>query len=405
MLLNVLKWTSVLVVAFALSDDPFRPAVSHYHQVLDGSGPPARGVAESESKTASSRSSLEALVEGRFAALGLRVPETDPAMRLAAARLASVFRLSDHEEVVSGNSDLIRFILFLHGITDSFTFPVIAHLDHVRQADGLLATLISADLAKLGLNRYAVVWDPETSNLALLFSKRLVRLSPFPIAADPGTAHLLWGSMEPGVSAPSLYMATPGGSTIQSQPKVSGELFWSQVYLPEEPGEYMLEILVQEDGAQVASLFPVYVGTTPPVRPVTRLYAELPADASESQLETRMMELVNQERTSRSIPKLKWDPILARTARAHSNVMASNKRLSHVSEAPVPSQIRGFQENISLSTSLSSAHSNLMGSPSHRRNVLSRDHTRAGIGIVKVPMPNGRYLLYVTQRFAGKGGM
>jgi len=387
MLLNVVKWASVVVVAFALSDDPFRPAVSHYHQVLDRNGSTAGGEAGLESNPAGRRGDLERLLESRFAALGLRVPETDPAMHLAAARLASVFRLSDHAEVVSGNSDLIRFILFLHGITDSFTFPVIAHLDHVREAGELLATL-------------AIAWDHDTRNLAVLFSKRLVRLSPFPITAEPGTAHLLWGSLEPGVSAPSLFMATPGGSTIQSQPKTSGDLFWSQVYLPDEPGEYILEILVQEDGAQVASLFPVYVGVTPPERPVTRLFAELPADASPLQLEQRMMEYLNQERTSRDIPVLKWDPVLARTARQHSASMASQQRMSHVSTAPVPTQIRGFQENISLSTSLSSAHSNLMGSPSHRRNVLSRDHTRVGVGVVKVPMANGKHLLYVTQRFA-----
>lgn len=389
---------SMLLATYAVVDCPYVPVVSHYNEQITASPrqPPRRA------QETRSMQILERHVKERFASLSDKEPlETDPAMRMTAEMLAGIFRLDDDETSLAGASDVVRFVLFLHGVTDSLCFPVMAHVERNEEVLDVLDGIVDSRLLSMGLNRFGLAWDAKTGTLAAVFSKRLVRLSPFPTKARPGTSHLLWGSLNRGSSDPVVFMSTPDGSTVQMQPRVSGDIFWSQVYFPEESGEYVLEILVEEDGPQVAALFPVYVGVEAPGRPVTRLYPDAAPGASEDELAAGLLRLVNWEREQRSLPKLKWDPVLASGAREHSKAMAAARRMTHekLSDKEVGG---GFRENISMSTSLSTAHANLMGSPSHRRNILSRDVTHVGIGVVRSEWMEGGELLYLTQRFIRK---
>ena len=120
-----------------------------------------------------------------------------------------------------------------------------------------------------------------------------------------------------------------------------------------------------------------------------------------------MLRLVNQERTSRGLSALVPDPDLTELARKKSADMAANNYFAHVSptygsvismvrDAKIPYRVVG--ENLAKARSVYEAHFGLMGSPSHRANLLYPAYTHLGLGIV----PNGSSGILVTQIFVGR---
>ena len=60
------------------------------------------------------------------------------------------------------------------------------------------------------------------------------------------------------------------------------------------------------------------------------------------------------------------------------------------------------RENLALDQDLISAHLSLMASPGHRSNLLARDVTRIGIGLVRQQSPGGPPLWIITEIFTRK---
>jgi len=121
-------------------------------------------------------------------------------------------------------------------------------------------------------------------------------------------------------------------------------------------------------------------------------------------LETEMLQLVNQERVQRGLSALKADPELTEVARAHSRDMFARGYFAHftpegkspferMDQAHVQYITAG--ENLALAHSLSIAHNGLMNSPGHRANILNPAFGRVGIGI----LDGGFYGLMVSQEF------
>lgn len=120
-------------------------------------------------------------------------------------------------------------------------------------------------------------------------------------------------------------------------------------------------------------------------------------------LEKRMFELVNRDRVMKGLPALRYDSGLAAVARAHSQDMVTRGYFAHHSSRTGDHADRiqraGISwsrcgENLALDQSVESAQKHLMESPGHRANILSRDYTHIGIGIVR---SGGR--IYATQNF------
>ena len=121
-------------------------------------------------------------------------------------------------------------------------------------------------------------------------------------------------------------------------------------------------------------------------------------------LETKMLELVNEERAKQGLKPLAADPELAVVARAHSKDMFARGYFSHVTpEGKTPSdRIREAHvrflvagENLALGQTLAICHQGLMNSPGHRANILEPSYGRLGIGI----LDGGIYGLMITQNF------
>jgi len=122
------------------------------------------------------------------------------------------------------------------------------------------------------------------------------------------------------------------------------------------------------------------------------------------ELEQQMLDLINQERTSRGLKPLTLDPELTPVARAHSADMFARGYFSHytpegedpfarMKDADV--RFRTAGENLALAPTLQLAHTGLMNSPGHRANILNPNFGRVGIGI----MSGGRRGIMVSQEF------
>ncbi|WP_051569052.1 CAP domain-containing protein [Alkaliphilus transvaalensis] len=118
--------------------------------------------------------------------------------------------------------------------------------------------------------------------------------------------------------------------------------------------------------------------------------------------EIQMVQMVNEERTKAGLRTLEIDVDLSYVARVKSKDMSDNNYFSHQSPtygSPFDMMrsfgisYRSAAENIARTQSLQSAHTGLMNSEGHRKNILNPNFTHIGIGI-----HNG----YYTQMFISK---
>lgn len=121
--------------------------------------------------------------------------------------------------------------------------------------------------------------------------------------------------------------------------------------------------------------------------------------------EAEMLELVNQERSSRGLKILVVDPTIVPVARAQSFDMFRRSYFSHInpdgktpfermSAGKVEYMLAG--ENLAYAPTVEIAHKGLMNSPGHRENILRPEFGRIGIGVVD----GGIYGKMFTQNFA-----
>jgi len=115
------------------------------------------------------------------------------------------------------------------------------------------------------------------------------------------------------------------------------------------------------------------------------------ASAFDDAAEQQLLQLINQERSQRNLPTLKFDPELRRAARAHAEIMVQHGQLSHqfsgeqdlqqrLAAAGVHSDREG--ENVGYDQSAGGAHQGFMHSPPHRANILNADYDAIGVAAI-----------------------
>jgi uncharacterized protein YkwD len=121
--------------------------------------------------------------------------------------------------------------------------------------------------------------------------------------------------------------------------------------------------------------------------------------------EKRMLTLVNEERAKVGAPALVIDPSIVPVARKHSQDMWQRSYFAHIN----PDGLSPFDrmksggvefssagENLALARTVERAHTGLMNSPGHKRNILDPNFHRVGIGVID----GGIYGKMFTQDFA-----
>lgn len=109
--------------------------------------------------------------------------------------------------------------------------------------------------------------------------------------------------------------------------------------------------------------------------------------------------LVNRERDSHGLRRLKWDSRIRPITRSHTRRMAERNKLYHnpnlAREARnIPWRVIG--ENVGVGMTVRSLHRAFMNSSAHRHNVLNGRYRRVSISVVK-----GQGRTWMTFVFAG----
>ncbi len=120
--------------------------------------------------------------------------------------------------------------------------------------------------------------------------------------------------------------------------------------------------------------------------------------------EERMLELINEERRQAGLPALVMSPLAREVAQQHSNEMFRYGYLSHTNkEGKSPAErlreagisFTSASENVAFAPSVDSAFNALLDNTNQRRNILSDQFRRIGIGIYD----GGLWGIMVTQDF------
>ena len=126
-----------------------------------------------------------------------------------------------------------------------------------------------------------------------------------------------------------------------------------------------------------------------------------------SNSEQQIVNLINQERTSRNLKPLSVDLNVTKVARVKAQDMVDNNYFSHYSPtygSPFD-MLKSFGikflhagENLAGNSSIDNAHQALMNSQGHRENILNPNFTHIGVGITK----SDKYGNMIVQMFISK---
>lgn len=153
---------------------------------------------------------------------------------------------------------------------------------------------------------------------------------------------------------------------------------------------------------RLAGIFCLVVAGTLPIACAVPAIDPAPAPSAPSSAasryaatELRIYELINIERRKHGLPALAWNEQLDHAAKIHAANMARFRKMAHtIPEADLPTLSRRAQhvaypfgriaENIALGfPDAESVVKGWMNSTGHRQNILNRDVSETGVGIVR----------------------
>jgi uncharacterized protein YkwD len=278
------------------------------------------------------------------------------------------------------------------------------------RADPPLAALDTL-LARTDLNQQpasamgvAYVEDGQHGSIALLLIQRKASLDPFPRRfADAPASQELRGKLIAPLEKPDLFVTTPDGAVSRITPRRTQTGFCAKLAFPVE-GRHTVEVLgTGPSGPEVAALFFVDVGTSPPPGEASVLEEPPPALARD-----RIRARINALRAAHQEPPVEADPALDTIAQAYSEQMAHDHFFAHVDPAGKNLRARlvgaGYAystagENLGLAEGPLAAHFGIELSPGHRKNLLEPAYARLGLGIATEHI-DGREQTLVTEILA-----
>lgn len=374
----------------------------------------AQAVRYNEPAPATTRPPLAARIDELAARVAKqeRRAEPRPDARLDAAA-TEVARL-----VTSGSppaNELVQGALWVHGIVEPPPHLILATMG--RGGDDELLRELGADLpAVLSEGRYTRIgvglWPVggETRVLVAL-EESFVELDPIARAQPLGGNVLVRGRLRDGFQRPEAFVTAPDG-TVSSRIAIGGDpvRFGGSFRCAPQKGRYQVEVTGEDRfGATVVANFPVWCGVA---APATASAAAPPragkdeAFTTAAAAEQTIWKLLNADRARAGLAPLWWDAALAAVARGHSADMQAHGFFGHVSPTTGSAADRARKagvdamlilENVARAFTPAEAERGLMNSPGHRANILNREATHVGVGVVFDPA--SREIL-VTQLFS-----
>ena len=125
------------------------------------------------------------------------------------------------------------------------------------------------------------------------------------------------------------------------------------------------------------SLVALVVGVAGSIQPLPS------AAAASTSLEDAFLSRINHARAARDIPRLDVGGLISQVAREQARRMAERNRLFHNPQLTTDvTNWRVVGENVGYGPDALTLHQAFMQSSEHRANLLDRDYTRVGVGVV-----------------------
>lgn len=232
----------------------------------------------------------------------------------------------------------------------------------------------------------------------------LAELQPVPTQVESGTWLTLESRLLVPTSAATVLLLPPEGPPRQLNTKLSGDTAEARFSIETE-GTWLIQLMATQSGGPrpVAQLL-VNADVTPPSASDSSPVPGEEAYKASERPDQALFQLMNAAREDQGLPPLKRNRRLDQVARAHSEAMMKQGRISHNTGQGDPGyrvEAAGMRpkatgENVALAGSVVRLHRVLWASPSHRENLLLRRWDSAGVAVVK--REDGS--LFATQLFA-----
>lgn len=307
-----------------------------------------------------------------------------------------------------------RDALHAAGVSDAFSIPVRYGL--VDQTDPLapVRSLLTSDVKSASMTHFGVglIGRRGARGVGLVFVRRRAAVGRFPKRFTVGDRYLLTGTLSDGLQRPAVLMSTPGGKVREVRTRYEHGVFWAMVQLRGGVGRYVVEVQARgKHGTEVLNLLEVYASAAgaPLESPVVRVRPPLRPLAGEVEAEARALRLINHSRQLAGLSALSSSGALRGEARRHARDMATAGFFGHESprrgalgrrlvSAGLSARVLA-RENIAIAPHPDVAHSELMRSPSHLRNILDPHVDHVGVGVHR--RMSAQHPVYtITQIFA-----
>jgi len=338
--------------------------------------------------------------------------EYDPTLGRAARELA-VFYSTHH---TTAPTEALQFVVNSAGATEWGVLQ--SYLTTTDLGEGAVARRVKelagqledrAETVRVGVGEAYTIGPSPERVVAVVVSRGGLYLDPAPRRVAPGARVTISGALPPGATKPEILSLGPDNRFATVAVDARGERFEATFEAPRRSGAWLMELVAtMPHGPTPLAQLELTVGLPLP----TRFDGRWPPDErdvdDDRAAEARALALLQADRARDGLPALTLDPELSRVARAHSADMRDNGFFGHRSPTTgtVSDRLRavGYTsvlhgENIAANPSLYDAEQGLYYSLGHRRNIISPDFTRVGIGVAHRPS-HGRRQWLVTQVFA-----
>ncbi|UCD84227.1 MAG: hypothetical protein JSU92_13255 [Deltaproteobacteria bacterium] len=309
---------------------------------------------------------------------------------------------------------VMDYYLQKNGLADAGYYAFATAYTHVKTLEENLRDKFLTDILRNKYSHMGVGTAKGKSGslhiATVIFTKREVKMEPFPQFVNPEETYLLRAEILGGNKNPQILMTTPRGEVREIAIRErKGKVMEAEISFREGQGRYKIEIMGEDlQGPKILALFPVYLGVDPPDRPELSPFKVEMKYTNSEEAEKEMVKLINRDRKRHKLSPLPVLPELSEIARQHSKDMRDNNFFAHYSPRSGTPHDRiarssiafsSIKENIAQDYSLKRAEQHLMESPGHRLNIIDPKATHVGVGIVFGQDPSGAQIMHITQNF------
>jgi uncharacterized protein YkwD len=264
--------------------------------------------------------------------------------------------------------------------------------------------LATQRINKSGGDRRQQQTSSNATKVALVMQDAAVELDqPVPRQVPAGGKFTVSGKAFGGAN-PKVLACTPSGK-LETPAAQQGDAFRADLTC-DGNGPMQVEVRGDKDGATATlARFAVGCGAElPKSHAVSPPPAAGQASPPPAEQEKKMFEALNAMRTAAGLKPLEWDGAVAQVARGASQSYRDESSRGTASKFDVGAQLKqegipslNVLQNPLAAPDVTEAEALVGSSPVNRCNLLNRDVTHAGVGVVQATDPNGHPLIYVTE--------